>query len=251
MYFVYKVSLDEYNAVYIGCTSNIKRRKDQHNESARKSRYYFGKFLNEHGIFLKKSDLEIIATFENRQDALDFERESTYALSEKDVLVLNDLYSDHCSKVGLRGKDNPSSKVYVVVDTFNHTFDIVDDMHAWCNSHDGTSYKTLIGTAKRRPYVHKNRYIARDIEEWNSISNQEKEDLISGNWYATHLKLSSECHAIKSSKTYIVQTPSGETVKVHNLDKFAREHGINDGNLHASLTNGRSASGYKVLERLS
>ena len=251
MYFVYKITLKEYNATYVGCSCNVKNRISKHNDAARKETTFFGKFLKDHGIKLNYSDAEIIAEFEDRHEALTFERETTLAMNGTDVFVLNNNYSDHCTRVGLFGKDNPFSKVYVVVDMKTHTFETVDDMHVWVKSHNGTEYKNLIGTSKRKPYVHKNRYVARELNEWNSLNEQEKEALISGEWYKRHLENNRENHIKKASKTYLVQMPNGDKVEVTNLDKFAREHGINDGNLHASLTSNKSASGYKVLKRLS
>lgn len=253
MYYVYKVKFDEYNAIYVGCTNNIRRRKDQHNENARNEKSYFGRFLKEHGIILNESDFEIIAEFENRALALAFERETTIKMNKTGVLVLNDLYSDHCSKVGMFGKNNPSSKVFVLIDMKDHTTELVDDLHGWCNMHEyeGVAYTTLVGTSKRKPHVHKNRYIVREIDEWNAISESEKEDLVSGKWYEDHLAKRMKEHIERKCRTYLVRTPNGDVIEVKNLDKFARDNGINDGNLHASLTNGHTARGYKVLKRLS
>lgn len=251
MYYVYKITFDEYNASYVGCTNNIKNRIYQHNGMAKNGGSFFGKFLKKHNITLKNSDVKIIAEFENRHDALTFERNTTLAMNGTNVLVLNNNYSEHCSRIGMRGSKNPFSKVYVIVDMINHTFELVDDMHGWCNNHNGTSYKTMIGTAKRKPHVHKNRYVAREISEWNSLSEHEKEFIISGEWYTKHLMNNRKKHIDRASKTYLVQTPNGEEIEVTNLDKFARDNGINDGNLHASLTSGKSANGYKVLKRIS
>ena len=251
MYFVYKVEFKKYNAIYVGCTNNIRRRKDQHNENARKGKSFFGKFLKASGIVLKEENFIIIKEFFTRPEALSFEREITISLNETDMLVLNDNYSNHCSRIGMKGKNNPFSKVYAVIDMHLHIVETVDDMHAWCDEHPQTSYKTLIGTSKRKPYVHCNRYIAREINEWNSLNENEKKDLISGKWYADHLERNRIKHIEDASRTYIVRTPDGEEIEVTNLDKFAHERGINDGNLHASLKSGKSAHGYKVIKRLS
>ena len=251
MYYVYKVFFEEYNAIYIGCTSDITRRRHQHNENARKGKSFFGNFIKSHNIILKDGDMNIISEFESRKEALAFERQTAMSMNGTGVFLLNDLYSDHCSKVGLSGKDNPTSKVYAIIDMEKHSFEIVDDMHGWCNMHEEVSYKTLIGTSKRKPHAHKNRYIVREIDEWNTINEKGKEDLISGKWYAEHLAQYRAEKIKTSSKTYLVQTPNGEIIKVKNLDKFARDNGINAGNLHASLSNCTRASGYKVLKKLS
>ena len=251
MYYVYKVNIDAHNAVYVGCTNNIRRRKDQHNENARKNKGFFGRFLNSCGIVLSESDFSIVAEFEDRHAALEREKQETVSLIGTGVLILNDIYSDHCSRKGLAGEYNPASKTYVVIDTIKHEHEVVDDMHQWCDAHEGVSYKTMIGTAKRKPKMHKGRYIAREISEWDSLSDSERDDLVSGKWYADSIDANLRKHVERMSKTYLLTTPNGDKIEVHNLDKFARDNGINCGNLHASLKSGRSASGYRVLERLS
>lgn len=52
-------------------------------------------------------------------------------------------------------------------------------------------------------------------------------------------------------KTYLVEYPSGEAAKASNSDRFAREHGIDSGNLHATLTEGNGAGGYRVIRKVS
>lgn len=250
MYYVYRVAFEKYNAVYIGCTNNVRRRKDQHNENARNGKSFFGRFLNSCGIVLTTDNFEVIAEYEDRPSALKREKNETASLIGTGVLILNDNYSDHCSRKGLRGKDNPFSKTYIVVDIVEHSIEKVDEMHVWCDAHN-VSYKTMIGTAKRKPLVHKGRYIAREISEWLLLDDEEKGNLISGKWYAEHIEANRKNDVERKSKVYLVQTPNGETITVKNLDKFARDNGINSGNLHASFTTGRSAVGYRVLERLS
>ena len=251
MYYVYKVKFEKYNAVYIGCTNNVKRRTHQHNENARKEKSFFGRFLKSCGIVLKFEDFEVIAEYEDRPSALKREKEETLALIGTGVLILNDNYSDHCSRKGMRGRENPCSKTYCIVNMETHTYEIVDEMHRWCDEHPEVVYATLMGTSKRKPYVHKKKYIIREIDEWNSLDESEKSDLISGRWYEKVLAARREAHVKRASKRYVVLTPEGNEIEVTNLDRFAREHGINDGNLHASLTTGRSAAGYRVLKRLS
>ena len=251
MYYVYKVSFETYNAVYVGCTNDIRRRRHQHNGNARTGKSFFGRFLNSCGIILKEGDLEVIAQYDDRPSALERERNETKALIGTGVLILNEVNSDHYKRSGIRGAENPSSKTYVVVDMQEHTYEVVDSMHAWCDEHAGVAYTTLIGTVNRTPHVHRNRYIARTIEEWEGLSEEERLDLVSGKWYSDHMERNRVEHIARASKKYLVQTPDGNTVTVVNLDKYARDNGINAGNLHASLSNGRSASGYRVLKRLT
>lgn len=46
MYHVYIVTLPN-NELYVGCTNNIARRKDQHNENIRKKRGRFASYISE------------------------------------------------------------------------------------------------------------------------------------------------------------------------------------------------------------
>lgn len=251
MYFVYRVSFPEYNAIYIGCTNDIRRRKDQHNENARKGKSFLGRFLLSVGIKLAESDFEIIDESEDRKVALKSEKDHVNELIGTGVLILNDNYSNHCSRVGLKGSDNPSSKTYVLIDVLNHTTEVVDDVHGWCESNGIKSYKTLIGTAKRKPLMHAGRYIMRNIGEWDEMSDKDRNDLVSGAWYAKRRESSERNRRTLISGKYLVLTPSGKTVEVTNLDQYAIEHGINKGNLHATLSKGNTACGYRVLEKLT
>lgn len=251
MYYVYKVSFPTYNAVYIGCTNNLRRRKDQHNANARTGKSFFGRFMKSAGIVLSVDDMKVIGEFAKRPKALGMERDETLALRGTGILMLNDNYSDHCSRRGLCGELNPNSRRYIVIDMENHTIEQIENVHAWCDSHDGTSYKTLIGTATQRPYVHAGRYILRRAEEWGSMSKEERAALVSGAWYADLRAESEKGRRETISKRYRVIEPDGSEVIVKNLDQYAKEHGVNAGNLHASLRSGKAAAGYTVVERLS
>lgn len=214
MYYVYKVEFPSHNEVYIGCTNNIRRRKDQHNGNAANRKGFFGRFLNQSCIKLTVDDFKVIEEFENRHDALVREREEVKSINGTGVLVLNDNYSDHCGRKGMKGEKNPSSKEYVVVDMQNKTYESVSNVHDWSDSHG-------------------------------------KERLVSGEWYAQVLRESKEHRMTLQGKTYLVEYPSGEVVKVSSLDRFAREHGINSGNLHATITKGNRAGGYRVIRKVS
>lgn len=251
MYYVYKVSFEQFNAVYIGCTNNLRRRKDQHNGNARTGKSFFGKFMASAGIILSANDLKVIGEFNDRPSALKMERDVTLSLRGTGVLMLNDIYSDHCSKKGMAGPQNPNSKRYMLIDMESHTAEEVDNVRKWCNSHPGTNYTTLIGTAHRKPKIHANRYALRLIDEWAALSEDEKSNLVSGAWYANLQAEAEKSRREKISKRYRIVTPDGSETIVKNLDEFAREHGVNAGNLHASLKSGHSAAGYRVVERLS
>lgn len=250
MFYVYKVQFPELNAVYIGCTNNIRRRKNQHNENARSGKSYFGSFLAEQGIKLSEEDMQVIAEYENRKDALNHEREATISLKGTGVHMLNDINSDHSTRKGLKGMSNPFAKEYVVIDVIEHKACVVRDMHGWCDKHPEVSYKTLVGTAKRKPLLHHGRYMVRHLDEWDAMSIDECLDLLSGAWYEKQREANEANRIAKLSKTYLLKTPNG-FMFVRNLEKFARDHHINPGNLNASFTTGRSAQGYKVVERFA
>lgn len=250
MYYVYKISVDESGAVYVGCTNNLRRRKDQHNGNARTGKSYFGRYLASIGKVLSTQDLKVIASFTDRAEALKVERDTVHALVKSDTTVLNDLYSDHCSKTWLSGPDNPSSKEFVVIDMSEHTAERVRSAGEWCKARPEVSYKTLVGTANRKPLVHKGRYLMRHAEEWDGLTDSEKNDLISGKWYSDTRAASESRRKSKLSHEYVVETPNGIEI-VKNLDAYARDHGINPGNLHASRTTGKTAAGYKVIKKLA
>lgn len=251
MYYVYKVTFENHNAVYVGCTNNLRRRKDQHNGNARTGKSFFGRFMAGAGITLSLDDMKVIGEFHDRPDALKMERDETLALHGKGLLILNDNYSDHCSRNGMKGSDNPASKRYVLVDIVSHVAEPVDDVHEWCSEHQGVNYKTIIGTSVMKPYLHRNRYLLRHADEWDEMSDKERDDLVSGAWYAQLRANHEQGRRETISKRYRVVEPDGTETIVRNLDKYAREHGVNAGNLHASLANGRPAAGYRVIERLS
>lgn len=249
MYYVYEVLFKELNAVYVGCTNNLRRRKDQHNENARKLKSEFGKFLNQNNIVLKLQDLKVIADFEDRQKALKAEKNAVLKWNESARTVLNNNYSEHCTRVGLRGKTNPCAKVFVVVNIQKNVAEYVDDLHQYCREHNLT-YKTMSAIACKKNYLHKNAYICIYLKEWEKYSEYEKQNIINGNAYKAKLKDTLTKVIRKRSKTYVVETPSGETEIVTNLDAYAKEKGINAGNLHGSLTTGRKAAGYRVIKRV-
>lgn len=250
MYYVYKVEFQQYSAVYIGCTNNLRRRKDQHNGNAVTGKSFFGRFLKSIGVKLKESNLQIIGEFADRPQALRYERETTLSLNGAGLLVLNEVYSDHWKHAGMKGAGNPAHKAYYVVDMQAQTVDMTEDMHAWSAEHK-CSYKSLIGTAKRKPLVHQRRFIARLADEWEALSEQQRKSLVNGEWYANHLAASTDAGRTRKARTYLVERPDGSTEVVCNLCAYARAHNVNEGNLHASASSGKSAAGYRVLQRIA
>lgn len=250
MYYVYKIHFKKFNSIYIGCTNNICRRKDQHNCNAKNPKCYFAEFLSRTNITLTKKDFQIIAQYKIRSEALLREKREVESLIGTGIHILNDVYSDHCSLVGLKGEKNPSAKSYVVVDTKTQTYIKVSNMRKY-SEEINVSYKSLIGTAHLKTKIASGRYIARITEEWDKLNDEEKTELLNGEWYKKEIAKGKSDSKAKHSKRYKILTPSGETIEVENLDEFARQNGINSGNLHATFSKNKKACGYKVIERLS
>lgn len=244
MYYVYEL-LFENGERYVGCTNNIRRRKDQHNENTRKKKSKLGKYLNKHypGSQLEESDFNILASYENRAKALEHEREYAKTLNGNTVL-LNDNYSKNCSRKGKR--NNVPVKKYCLVDYLDHTTTIVENLRKYCIE-NGLNYKNIQGTTSKS-HTCNGRYKAFLLEDWEKI--EDKDYYVSGDFAKDitkkHIKAVVENHV----KEYVVLTPQGEKVKVRNLSQYAREVGVNEGNLHGSYASNKPAQGYKVIERI-
>jgi hypothetical protein len=50
----------------------------------------------------------------------------------------------------------------------------------------------------------------------------------------------------KSRRLYVVTDPTGRSHLINNLARFAREHGLNQGDMSAISRNGRKHKGYAV-----
>ena len=125
MYNVYMIFLRDFNAVYVGCTNNLRRRKDQHNGNARKKHGRFGNFLNENNIVLSESDFVILKKIKDRKEALKLERRTVISFNKTDMNVLNDNYSLNCSRNHDIPKQILNAEYWVVVDFINHTVEEV------------------------------------------------------------------------------------------------------------------------------
>lgn len=242
MYYVYRISLT--GRIYIGCTNYLRRRKDQHNENARKRKSKFGRFLNDNGIILKLKDLEVVAEFENRQEALDTERLLARRLASEGEDLLNDNYAVDCSRKNARR--DWCSKEFVLVDYINHNAIRVKNLRHFCIEH-GIDYKTIQRTSTHGKYTECG-YISFHAEDWDAEPN--KELYLSGEIIEQTKKHGTEVRAEKYAKEYEVRFPDGHTEVVKNLDKFAREHNLTSGTLHATITKGRPTKGYQVIRRI-
>jgi len=243
MYKVYLVIFKEQNSIYVGCTNNIRRRKDQHNANARNRNGKFGSFLNDNKLTLNECDLIIIKEIAERSAALKLERNTVFSFNKSDVNVLNDNYSLVCSRKGKLAKELSNAEEWVLIDLKEKSVTETFSLRKYCLDNN-LSYKNIHSTSHGKSHLSLNRYKAFKKTVWQQLSDVEKQHFISGDFLKeieTNIK---ENHLKVASKSYIVKFPDGHEELITNLDKFARDHKINDGNLHASIKNGRHASGY-------
>lgn len=244
MYNVYIITFQEHNAIYVGCTNNIRRRKDQHNQNAKNQHGKFGLFLHDNEIVLKESDMVVIKRYHDRKQALQTERQMVLSFNKTDINVLNDNYSMNCSRKNKLSIQMSNAEEWVIVDFVNHKTELAFPLRKYCEQ-NGFCYKGMHGSSVKT-HAYRNQYKAFKSADWEALSDAEKDLFVSGVFLKQIAQKNLEKHIKKASKKYIVMFPDGHEEVVENLDKFAREHKINDGNLHASVKNGRAASGYKA-----
>lgn len=244
MYYVYTITLSK-GEIYVGCTSDIKRRQHQHNENIRKRKNRFATYIadNYPTFFLKFSDFTIIATFEDRKEALKYERKTAKSYIGKTIL-LNDNYNLDCSRIG-KNLGN-TAKNYFLIDTVLHTETQISDLRQYCLKNN-LDYKLIQRTVKGNKIAYQ-RYKVFYECDWLDVEN--KEYYLSGQFYIDNIENHKQ-HIIDTyGKRYLVRTPSGEIVEVVNLNRFAREHNLSDGTLHSTLSLDKSTKGYKVIKRI-
>lgn len=242
MYFVYELVVG--GRKYIGCTSDIRRRKDQHNENARKVKSKLGAYLLNNGIQLTTEDFKILFMSESRNEALSEERRIALALSQQGEMLLNDNYSNECTR---KGKNiGNTSKTFVVIDCELHTAVKVDDLRQYCLS-EGLDYKLLHRTCGSG-HIYKNRYCAFRYDDWEKVKDKGK--YLDGTFYREAIQKARTIHAEKTSKYYAVKFPDGHIETVKNLDCFARNHGLTSGTLHATFIKNKPTKGYQVIRRI-
>ena len=243
MYYVYSLRFNT-KYLYIGCTNNIRRRKDQHNENSRNRKSKLGRFLDDNGVVLDRDDFLILYASEDRHDALMRERDITKRCESFGYEMLNDNYTEGCSRKGMN--IGHTAKEFVVVDVKEGTVTDVTDLRQYAYN-NGIDYKSLHSTM-RNDALYKKRYFAFGKDEWEECDN--KAERISGEYYAEKRRKTWESFADAHCKTYLVEFPDGHTEVVKNLNKFAREHNLTAGTLHATLSNGKKTKGYKALKRI-
>lgn len=247
MYMVYEIFFKELNAVYVGCSSDLNNRTNQHNENARKEKSKLGKFLKDNNIILKTENLKVIATFfpEYRKKALELERSLAKAYNSTNIILLNDNYSKTCSRKGKANNQKFPSKDWAIVDFQEQKVVFTNSLRKWAFENN-VCYKELHATHKNTPHSYLNRYTVFHKEVWETFNEETKRDYLTGKFLEKIYSKNLENHIKRNAKTYIVEFPDGHEETITNLDRFAKEHNINAGNLHASITNGRKASGYKA-----
>lgn len=243
MYFIYELAFED-GSKYVGCTNNIRRRKDQHNGCARNRKSRLGRYLNDMNIVLKESDFKIVESYEDRREALRREREITKSYASNGINLLNDTYSNTSTRIGAKYYD--SSKEYVVIDFEAHTATKVFGLKPYCEQ-IGLDYKLMQRTAKHDSVCYK-RYKAFLTEEWEAI--QDKDFYLSGKYLQSNADKWMQRHIQVASKEYEVKFPDGHTEIVKNLDRFAREHSLTSGTLHATFKKNKPTKGYQVVRRI-
>lgn len=237
MYYVYLITFD--NFFYVGCTNNLRRRKDQHNENARNKKSKLGIFLNENSIVLKTSDLRVLFNYDDRSKALRKERKLALDMDNQGHNLLNDNYTHTCSR---KGKNiGNTAKTYYVIDFIEHSEIKVNDLRQYCIKCN-LDYKLMQRTAKGNHYYN-NRYKVFHESDWENEVCKEK--YLSGE-FVKEAKQNQK----RFVKEYVVLLPNREKEKVINLDKFAREHHLSSGTLHATYIKGKPTKGYQVIRRM-
>lgn len=242
MYYVYSISFGK--SLYIGCTNNLTRRRHQHNENARKRKSKLGRFLSDNNIVLKADNLKILFFSEDRHEALLKERDVTKSCESEGFNMLNDNYTEECSR---KGKNlGNTAKDFVVINVKDKTAVKVTDLRQYA-VRNGINYKSLHSTIKDDA-LYKSTYFVFKSEAWDECKN--KEDYLSGEYFKKKKIDSWELFSRTHSKTYVVEFPDRHREVVHNLNKFAREHSLTPGTLHATLANGKRTKGYKAVRRI-
>ncbi len=242
MYYVYRLTFE--HGVYIGCTNNIRRRKNQHNENARKQKSKLGNYLFQNGIVLTVNDFEIVYSFSDRKEALLFERETTKNMEASGFHLLNDNYSYLCSR---KGKNiGNTAKEYVVVDFVDHKTKTIKDLRQYSLS-VGLDYKLLQRTVKGENVCY-GRYKVFYLDHWKMV--KDKERFVSGRFLTEKKERRLRENANRTAKNYLVSFPDGHIEVVTNLDKFARSHNLTSGTLHATYKAKKPTKGYQVIKRI-
>lgn len=246
LYNVYVITLEN-GEKYVGCTNNITRRKTQHNENVRKKKNRFAQYVADKypdKIFVD-SDLLVIATFQDRSEALKYERKTAKSYIGKYVL-LNDNYSDSCTR---KGKNlGNTSKDYVLVDFVEHTSEFLSCLRGYCKSRGWSA--SLLNKTIHGNCVSYGRYKLFYSDVWQDMDEEKKEYYLSGKFIIEHQENLKKLKQRNYSKKYLVKTPSGNIEEVVNLSKYAREHNLTEGTLHATLIKKKPTKGYMVMERI-
>lgn len=243
MYFIYELAFSD-GSKYVGCTNNIRRRKDQHNGNARNRKSRLGRYLDDMNIVLKESDFKIVESYTDRREAFRREREITKCYASNGVLLLNNMYSNTSTRIGVKNYD--SSKEYFVIDFKEHTATKIFGLKPYCEL-IGLDYKLLQRTVNRDSVCHK-RYKAFSPEEWEAV--QDKDFYLSGKYLQSNADKWMERHIKAASKEYEVRFPDGHTEIIKNLDQFARDHNLTSGTLHATFKKNKPTKGYQVVRRI-
>ena len=247
MQYVYKIELLN-NCIYIGTTNNLRRRRDQHNENARKKKSYFGKFLNKNNIVLKEEDLKVLESFDNRKEAFRKEEELIkYYDKQKDVILLNYEKTQKGSRKNMN--IGHTALKWVVVNIDKHTIEEVFDIRQY-EIKNNITRGCLHRTAYRNSVCNNNLKCFLE-EDWQKLTEKEKQYYISGKFLTERENNIRNNKSKRYSKQYkLLEKSTNKILVVKNLDEFAREHNMSSGTLHSTFRTGHFCKGYKVIERL-
>jgi len=245
MYYVYEIRLKN-KEVYVGCTNNLRRRKNQHNANIRNKKGKFGIYVNKTYPQFKLGlvDMVGVAIIENRDNALKYEKLVTTEYDKQGNKVLNDNYTKYCSR---KGKNTGNTtKEYYVINIEKQTSEYIKNLRQYSLA-NGLSYKSLQDTLKKT-HIYNGEYKVFYKEDWECIKNK---SYFTSGLFIKEINKNNKTDLIKrNAKRYEITTPSGEIIVVQNLDKFARENNINSGNLHNSYKSGKKSKGYIVTRRI-
>lgn len=260
---IYYIKNCQTNKLYIGSTNHFHRRHREHSDRLRRKEHHsghlqasfnkYGHKVFEFGILEITSKDKLIECEQYWMDTLQPE----YNISQ--IAGRNPMTAETKAKISLKTKGIPKSKEQA---------EFCRKLR--CGTKLSEEHKEAIYKANSKAYI----FVSPDLQKYYvdyrmpvfardhgiSVSSvtccaKGKLDHASG-WqcfYAEEFtddkikKLSPTC--IKGSRSYIVTTPTGEEIKINNLNGFAKENGIDPSNMFKILKGkAKTCKGYTVRE---
>jgi len=239
---------EEQMAIYIGCTSDLRRRTNQHRSCNKKTRFY--NFVKKHDL---KDDIRLIpiSEFEHKSKALDYEKLFINRAGRMTAYnVLNETWIEGCKfpASGMAGELSKSSKKWVVIDINSKSVQSVISLKEF-SERSSLRYKDLHACAVGKIKTSQGYKCFRD-SDWESMNEEKRNYYISGQFLIDDLEVRSISHFKRFAKEYIVITPDQEIKTVLGLDVFADKMNLNKGNLAATAmikNRNKFCKGYKAF----